>query len=162
MARNKIKSKTELFKEYNKYVASINRQLKSLEKKVPDSVAISRYKGVFSRLKSTKELSRQDIVKAHAKARELAESGRLDVNLVNREMLEAINTFQSWGYTGVNQSNINQVLEYLDSLRQKGLVAVGGSKQAFRKLRKDFKSGKISDTQLQEMLKVWLDENNKR
>lgn len=157
--KNNIKSKTELMKEFNKYVASINRQLKELEKKIPDSVAISRYKGVFSRLKSTRNISRQDLIKLHASTKELAESGRLDVNKVDRSLLETINTFQSWGYTGIDRNNINQVLQYLDSLRQKGLVAMGGSKQAFRKLRKDYKNGKITDSQLQEMLKAWLNDS---
>ena len=37
--KNKVKSKTELYREYNKYVTSINKQLRALENEIPDSVA---------------------------------------------------------------------------------------------------------------------------
>lgn len=153
---NKVKTKTQLLREYNKYVTSINRQLKALEDEIPDSISISRYKGEFRRLKSSKGIDRNDMIKLHAKARELAESGRLDVDNTKRSLLETINTFQSWGYKSVNMSNINEVLTYLDSLRQKGLVAVGGSGQLFKRMRRDYKNNKVTDEQLKEMLSRWL------
>lgn len=152
----KVKTKTQLLREYNKYVTSINKQLKELEEKMPDSVAISRYKGEFKKLKTTKGIERKDLIKLHFKAKELAESGRLDVNNRERALLETIHTFNSWGYKSVNRSNINEVLAYLENLRQKGLVSIGGSGQKFKELKRLYKNNKITDDNLKEMLSRWI------
>lgn len=156
MAKAKIKSRTALLKEYNKYVTSINKQLKELEEAIPDSVAISRYKGEYRKIGKVGNISRKDMIKLHSSARELAESGRLDISNQERALLETINTFNSWGYKSVNRSNINEVLTYLESLRQKGLVSVGGSGQKFKELKRLYKNNKITDDNLKEMLSRWI------
>ena len=154
--KNNIKSKSELYREYNKYVTSINKQLKALEKEIPDSIAITRYKGEFRRLKTTKGISRQDMIKQHAEARKLAESGRLDVENNWRAIDEAINTLNRWGYTSVNRDNARQVFDFLEDLRQRGLMAVGGSRQVLKEYKKAYKNNKITDENLRDILSKWL------
>ena len=119
-------------------------------------MSISRYKGEYRRMDRVGDISRKDMIKLHSSARELAESGRLDVNNHERALLETIHTFNSWGYKSVNRSNINEVLTYLESLRQKGLVSVGGSGQKFKELKRLYKNNKITDDNLKEMLSRWL------
>ena len=154
--KSKITTKTQLYREYNKYVTSINKQLKELEKEIPDSVAISRYKGEYRRLKTTKGYSRQDIVKLHAKARELAESGRLDVENENRSIDEAINTFNKWGYKSVNRSNIFQVFKFLEDTRARGIAGMLSSERIMKDYKKAYKNNKLTDDDLKKTLEQWL------
>lgn len=156
MNKKGIKSKTDLFREYNKYVSKINNQLKELENKIPDSIAISRYKGEYRRLKTTKGTSRQDMIKLHAKARELAESGRLDVENEKRAIDEAINTLNKWGYKSVDRNNVRQVFNFLEDLRQRGVMSIGGSRQVLNEYKKAYSKNKITDENLKKMLEEWL------
>lgn len=159
MARQK-RTKKHIIDEFNRNVRQINANLEELEKVSPDSVALERYKGLFSEIDDP-NYNYNALRKMNKKAKELLKSGVTSVEGQERSIGLALDTLHKEGYDYVNRRNFNSFMRFLDDARAKGLGALYSSDQLIDKI-KEMKQRKLSKSQILKNIDRWAKSNVKR
>lgn len=141
MARNISRQTREgVRQEYNQYVEEINQQIAELEREMPESIAIDRWRGYFEPIDDP-TLDYNTMRRMRAKARDVLQSGQLSVESVKRSEANALETLHREGYDYINRRNFNSFMRFLDDARAKGLGALYSSTQLIEKIHEAKKRG---------------------
>lgn len=157
MARNiSQQTKEGVRQEFNQYVEEINQQIAELEREMPDSIAIDRWKGYFYPIDDP-NLDYNTMRRLRSQARSVLESGQLSVESVKRSVANAIETLHREGYDYINRRNFNSFMRFLDDARARGLGALYSSTQLIEKIHEAKKRG-LTKREIKKNIARWADQ----
>lgn len=159
MAQNR-RTRERIMEEFNRNVRAINRNLEELEEKVPDSIALERYKGEFFEIHDP-NYNYNALRRMNKRARELLQSGATSVEGQERSMSLALDTLHREGYDYINRRNFNSFMRFLDDARAKGLGALYSSTQLIEKI-KEMKDRRLTKKQILSNIDRWSRQNVRR
>lgn len=148
---------------YGYYAKRIRAQLRELERKAPDSVALERYKGQFPTVPEIKAkgMSDKQIRLLMREAKKVLDKGLVSLRSIKRGMAQAIETIHDMGITSVNEDNFNQFFKWVDDMRAKDLGQLYSSTQMIKAVQRMVNKG-FTDEQIQQNINNWAESNIKR
>lgn len=153
-------TKKELLDEFNRNVREINRNLEELEDKIPDSIALERYKGQFWEIDDP-GYNYNKLRALNKSAKELLRSGQVSVEGQERSMALALERLHEEGYDYINRRNFNSFMRFLDDARAKGLGALYSSTQLIEKI-KEMKDRRLTKGEILANIDRWAKVHVKR
>ena len=148
---------------YGYYAKRVRAQLRELEQKAPDSVALERYRGQFPSVPEIREkgLTAKQVSLLAKEAKRVLDKGLVSLRSVKRGMAQAIETINQMGITSVNESNFNDFFRWVDDMRAKDLGALYSSTQMIKAVQNMYRKG-YTDAQIQQNINNWAESNIKR
>jgi hypothetical protein len=153
-------TKKELLDEFNRNVREINRNLEEIEDKIPDSIALERYKGQFWEIDDP-SYNYNKLRALNKSAKELLRSGQVSVEGQERSMALALKRLHKEGYDYINRRNFNAFMRFLDDARAKGLGALYSSTQLIEKI-KEMKDRRLTKGEILANIDRWAKVHVKR
>ena len=148
---------------YGYYAKRVRAQLRELEQRAPDSVALERYKGQFPTVPEIREkgLTAQQVGLLTKEAKRVLEKGLVSLRSIKRGMAQAIETINEMGIKSVNEQNFNDFFRWVDDMRAKDLGQLYSSTQMIKAVQNMYKKG-YTDEQIQQNINNWAESNIKR
>lgn len=148
---------------YGYYAKRIRSQMRELEKKYPDSVALERYKGQFPTVPEIKEkgMTQKQVNLLMREAKRVLDKGLVSLRSVKRGMAQALETIHDMGITSINEQNFNKFFKWVDDMRAKDLGQLYSSTQMIKAVQNMYNKG-FTDEQIQQNINNWAESNIKR
>ena len=153
----KSKSLRQQYIQESKY---IRRRLSDIEKRMPDSMIVQRYKNEFPGVKDLGPTSDAGFRMALKEIRKLRESGQLSVSSQRRSKAGAIATLNARGYTFVNDENFDPLFRFLDDARARGLTSIYGYTQLLTAFDRAVKRG-LTEDEIKGNIEYWANNADK-
>lgn len=139
----------------------IRRQMRELEKRMPESVSLERYRGEFPKLKDLGKVSESALKLGIKEAERLLESGELSLRHQRRSVNAAIKTLNERGYDYVNKQNFKYFFDFLDDARARGLASIYGYQYLLDTFNRAKKRG-LSDDEIRGNIEYWAEQADKQ
>ena len=152
--------------QYAKLSYRIRQQIKNLQEKYPESVALERQSirdwQPLSQL--PEEYTERELKRRVAYAKQVLKSGEVSLQRHRRAYSNAIKTLKSKGIKNINNETIGAFFRFLDDLRARGIAGYKASKVWARYFTEAQRRG-LSDKDLQKNMDYWaklFEKNAKR
>ena len=139
----------------------VRRQMRELEKRMPEAVSLERYHGEFPKLKDMGKVSESALKLGIKEAEKLLKSGELSLRSQRRSMNTAIKTLNERGYNYVNQQNFGYFMDFLDDARARGLASIYGYQYLLDTFNRAKKRG-LSDDEIRGNIAYWAEQADKQ
>ena len=139
----------------------VRRQMRELEKRMPESVSLERYRGEFPKLKDMGKVSESALKLGIKEAERLLESGELSLRHQRRSVNAAIKTLNERGYDYVNKQNFKYFFDFLDDARARGLASIYGYQYLLDTFNRAKKRG-LSDDEIRGNIEYWAEQADKQ
>jgi len=153
----------ELRRYYSKYAYTARQRLSAIENKFGSKAEIvQRRAGDFKPLKELGQLNRQQLAFEISSVQRFLSSGSSRVSEYAQVRQNTINSFQESGYDFVNESNLDDLYQFLEDARARHLGSIYGSDQLIETWNRAQKRGLTSE-QLLGNIEYWAEhpENKK-
>lgn len=142
--------------QYAKLSYRIREQIKQLEQRYPESVALERQSvrdwEPLSQL--PKNYTEKELKRRVAYAKRVLKSGELSLQVHRRTYSNAVRTLKEKGINKINNQNIGSFFRFLDDLRERGIAGYKSSKVWARYFTEAEKKG-IKGEDLQKNIDYW-------
>lgn len=143
--------------EYSKASSRLRDQIRRLEKRYPESIALERggvedWQGLRS---LPKDYGLKEIKRLTKYAKQTLKSGLYSLRTARRSRAQATQTLKQIGIN-VNQSNITGYFQFMDDLKARGIGSMKGSDVWARIYNRAVKQG-MSNADLRKNIEQWSD-----
>ena len=151
------KSTKELRREYSKLAYKARKRLGAISARWGTKAeVVQRHAGDFGTLSSLGKINRTQLAQELAAARRFLASGSSRVSEYAKVRQQAIESFQRSGYEFVNESNLDELYQFLEDARARHLGSIYGSDQLIETFEKAQKRGLTSE-QLLGNIEYWAE-----
>ena len=152
----------ELRREYSKLAYKARQRLKAIENKFgPKAEVVQRHHGDFGTLGSLGKINRTQLAQELAATRRFLASGSSRVSEYARVRQDAIESFKRSGYEFVNDSNLDDLYQFLEDARARHLGSIYGSDQLIETFERAQSRGLTSE-QLLGNIEYWAENAPKK
>ena len=152
---------SKIRQRYAYLAGRVRRQMRELEKRMPEAVSMERYRGEFPKLKDMGKVSESALKLGIKEAEKLLKSGELSLRSQRRSMNTAIKTLNERGYNYVNQQNFGYFMDFLDDARARGLASIYGYQYLLDTFNRAKKRG-LSDAEIRGNIAYWAEQADKQ
>lgn len=156
-----MKMASKIRQRYAYMAGRVRRQMRELEKRMPEAVSLERYRGEFPKLKDLGKVSESALKLGIKEAEKLLQSGELSLRSQRRSMNTAIKTLNERGYNYVNQQNFGYFMDFLDDARARGLASIYGYQYLLDTFNRAKKRG-LSDDEIRGNIAYWAEQADKQ
>ena len=141
-------------KNFNELVDRIERQLDVIKQNDPESIILERWDGYFHKYDLNSQINEAAFNKMYKKARDLAESGALSPDSIDRSIGGAISTIRNEFGINIDRRNFNSFMRFLDDARARGLAKIYDSEQLLTAISEAKQKG-LTKAQIQANIERW-------
>ena len=154
-------STQELRREYSKLAYTARQRIAKLEAAFGKKAEIlQRRSGDFGTLRSLGKVNRTQIAQELADVRKFLASGSSRVREYRQIRENIIESFQRSGYDFVNESNLDDLYQFLEDARARNIAALYGSDQLIETWNRAQKRG-LTEEQLLGNIEYWAEHPGK-
>jgi len=151
----------QLRREYSKLAYTARQRIARLEQEFgPKAEILQRRSGDFGTLRSLGKVNRTQIAQELASVRRFLASGSSRVREYRQIRENIIESFQRSGYEFVNESNLDDLYQFLEDARARNIAAVYGSDQLVETWNRARKRG-LTEEQLLGNIEYWAENPGK-
>lgn len=151
------KTTKELRREYSKLAYKARKRLAAISSRWgAKAEVVQRHAGDFMPLSGLGNINRTQLAQELAATRRFLASGSSRVSEYAKVRQQAIESFQRSGYEFVNESNLDELYQFLEDARARHLGSIYGSDQLIETFEKAQKRGLTSE-QLLGNIEYWAE-----
>lgn len=151
----------QLRREYSKLAYTARQRISKLEAAFgPKAEILQRRSGDFGTLRSLGNVNRTQIAQELANVRRFLASGSSRVGEYRQIRENIIESFQRSGYEFVNESNLDDLYQFLEDARARNIAALYGSDQLVETWNRARKRG-LTEEQLLGNIEYWAENPGK-